>query len=406
MALADIFQGIQGVTNGASSLAAPKPGLFDRILTNLQNVSPEAWQSLASGLAQKGTFAQGLAGGLSGMHQTIEKARKQASLSSALEGAIGNVAPNKQPFIKALAENYPDALVGPLAQSIFKPDQQGPFQGESVPGQALNLVVRGQKDPTFRATPEYEAAWQQLYGKPTLTPGPTGELVPVMIAPPQGFIPPGATSAPPAGAPRTPTVGAPLPGTGTPPNNEQVLSQGFANRMSAADKVLTDPKISTSVADPMNRMGNAILGNYGVSSNFQQGDQAQRDFVNAILRRESGAAISQSEFENAAQQYFPQPGDGKEVLQQKAAARQRAIENMKLGARPGSMAPNAAPAAPPQGDPGQLGPAATPAGGGTPVPLPARGQPLQKGQLYQGAKGPVVYLGTDAQGQNMWQAAQ
>jgi len=45
--------------------------------------------------------------------------------------------------------------------------------------------------------------------------------------------------------------------------------------------------------------------------------QAQRSFINATLRRESGAAIAQSEFDNAEAQYFPQVNDPPELLAQK-----------------------------------------------------------------------------------------
>tara|TARA_R100001530_G_scaffold34938_1_gene27299 strand:+ start:2308 stop:2460 length:153 start_codon:yes stop_codon:yes gene_type:complete len=50
-----------------------------------------------------------------------------------------------------------------------------------------------------------------------------------------------------------------------------------------------------------------------MSPNFLKGDvvrqqkQTERDFVNAVLRRESGAAISGSEFRTARKQYLPQP---------------------------------------------------------------------------------------------------
>jgi len=60
----------------------------------------------------------------------------------------------------------------------------------------------------------------------------------------------------------------------------------------------------------------------------QQVEQAQRDFVNAVLRRESGAVIAESEFENAKKQYFPQVGDSDQVKAQKAQNRQRAVQLM------------------------------------------------------------------------------
>lgn len=56
-------------------------------------------------------------------------------------------------------------------------------------------------------------------------------------------------------------------------------------------------------------------------SDFQKLDQAKRDFINATLRRESGAVISPEEFANGEIQYFPQPGDSPEVIKQKAQSR-------------------------------------------------------------------------------------
>lgn len=43
------------------------------------------------------------------------------------------------------------------------------------------------------------------------------------------------------------------------------------------------------------------------SDDRQQFEQAQRNFINSVLRQESGAAIADSEFENAKKQYFPMP---------------------------------------------------------------------------------------------------
>lgn len=68
--------------------------------------------------------------------------------------------------------------------------------------------------------------------------------------------------------------------------------------------------------------------NVAQSADRQKVIQAQRDFINAVLRRESGAVISESEFVNARQQYFPQPGDTDEVIRQKAANRLTAIHGI------------------------------------------------------------------------------
>lgn len=78
--------------------------------------------------------------------------------------------------------------------------------------------------------------------------------------------------------------------------------------------------------------GNPLFPNVLKSSENQQQDQAQRNFINAVLRRESGAAISPGEFDNAAKQYFPQPGDKPAVLAQKKQNMQSAVAGLKAAA--------------------------------------------------------------------------
>jgi|GEM_PF-5999867 len=62
--------------------------------------------------------------------------------------------------------------------------------------------------------------------------------------------------------------------------------------------------------------------------------QAERNFVNAVLRRESGAAIADHEFSSAEEQYFERPGDTEDIKKIKAANRQQAIEGLRVGAGP------------------------------------------------------------------------
>ena len=77
-----------------------------------------------------------------------------------------------------------------------------------------------------------------------------------------------------------------------------------------------------------------ILG--GPNESQQATDQARRNFVTAILRKESGASISPSEFYNESQKYFPQPGDSDAVIMQKQHARDTAIKALEVQAGPGS----------------------------------------------------------------------
>lgn len=73
--------------------------------------------------------------------------------------------------------------------------------------------------------------------------------------------------------------------------------------------------------DEMN-VGGTITGQF-VGEEFKKFDQAKRNFINASLRRESGAVISPQEFENATLQYFPVPGDSTAVLDQKKQNREQ-----------------------------------------------------------------------------------
>ena len=75
-----------------------------------------------------------------------------------------------------------------------------------------------------------------------------------------------------------------------------------------------------------------VLGNYAVDPEIQRYQQAQRNFISAVLRKESGAAISPAEFENEAKKYFPQPGDSPEVIRQKAEARKTGIQVLEIQA--------------------------------------------------------------------------
>lgn len=68
------------------------------------------------------------------------------------------------------------------------------------------------------------------------------------------------------------------------------------------------------------------------SAQFQQYDQAARNFINGVLRPESGAAISESEFQNARSQYLPLPGDTPGTIALKERNRQVVIQGMKQAA--------------------------------------------------------------------------
>ena len=118
----------------------------------------------------------------------------------------------------------------------------------------------------------------------------------------------------------------------------------FASRADAADRLATEAlkKASVSGAGINEALGSipivggipAAMQRYTLSDDTQKYQQAKRDFINAVLRKESGAVIGKDEFDSADKQYFPQVNDSAGAIEQKAEARRRAVEGIKVGAGP------------------------------------------------------------------------
>ncbi|MCH7680682.1 hypothetical protein IID10_15170, partial [candidate division KSB1 bacterium] len=70
-------------------------------------------------------------------------------------------------------------------------------------------------------------------------------------------------------------------------------------------------------------------GNIALSDDQQQYIQAKEDIITAVLRKESGALISDEEFAKEDKKLFPQFGDKAGVLKQKSTSRQRAFESLR-----------------------------------------------------------------------------
>lgn len=115
-------------------------------------------------------------------------------------------------------------------------------------------------------------------------------------------------------------------------NEGQLASSVFANRVGSANEVLATLE-GTEGFDPTS-LQTAFFeaipgGNIALSENEQRFAQAKRDFITAVLRKESGAAIGKDEFINEDKKFFPQVGDKPAVLKQKALGRKRAFDNLK-----------------------------------------------------------------------------
>jgi hypothetical protein len=159
----------------------------------------------------------------------------------------------------------------------------------------------------------------------------------------------------------TPVIGQggqPLMGGGKPLTETQGNAVSFGARAVEANRIATDlEKQGVTNTGVIRTVTGGVLGGapiigdkleQNVRSTFnvlptylggpnpqqQQNDQARRDFVSAVLRKESGAAISASEYANEEKKYFPQLGDSEAVIKQKQNSRIKAIEGLKSQAGP------------------------------------------------------------------------
>jgi hypothetical protein len=115
-----------------------------------------------------------------------------------------------------------------------------------------------------------------------------------------------------------------------PQTAEQTKAAGFYDRGKPANDILNSDKVANYISG----LGtfafylNQHSPNFMKPGDFQAFEQARRQFTEAYLRRDSGAAISATEYENADKTYFPQPGDTKETVAQKKIARQTVLDSL------------------------------------------------------------------------------
>lgn len=148
--------------------------------------------------------------------------------------------------------------------------------------------------------------------------------------------------------------GAPLGNKDKPLTEGQGKASAFGMRAREAanilDSVGQDGKVQPGMIKrmyesvPIVGEGLGTMTNWTQSEAQQKVEQAQRDFINAVLRLESGATIQEAEFNNAKKQYFPQPGDSPGLIAQKKKNRETEIAGLGVMAGPGAKNIPAAPA--------------------------------------------------------------
>ena len=134
-----------------------------------------------------------------------------------------------------------------------------------------------------------------------------------------------------------PITGGPADPTTKQLNEAEAKGSKFAADAAAANEVLnkyddlpiTELSIKQGVEDlPMVGQALGAAVNTQLSGGQQIVDQAQRQFITAVLRQDSQGTIRPDEFDAYRKIYFPQYGDNKDVKEYKRKARALAVKSL------------------------------------------------------------------------------
>jgi len=139
--------------------------------------------------------------------------------------------------------------------------------------------------------------------------------------------------------------GTPFQGKAQALNESQSNATAFGMRMKESDAILeklakqgvlrgANIESTPFIGQSLGKVLPSFMG--GTSSVQQQVNQAKENFITAVLRKESGATIQDSEFAREDRKYFPQVNDSDAVIKQKANARKLAIKAIEIQAGPGA----------------------------------------------------------------------
>lgn len=254
----------------AAQKAQFRLGLRDRVLAALSGLS-----AVQPGAGFGGSFLQALGGSA-----RATWAAKQAAMNYAQRQADQEIARQNAETQRLLAEAHAKA----------KPEKPAP-----PPKPEKLVTIAGPNGPIY--VRESDAIGKAPYVKPEK---------------------PAAVKAPKPTPPPKPSSG------------QERTALSYYNRMKDAESTIQNLEPIIAKQSPLNQIRLQSAPNYLQSSNQQVYRQAQRAFTEARLRKESGAAIPQQEYDNDARTYFAQPGDKPAVVERKRKARAAVLEGLKF----------------------------------------------------------------------------
>lgn len=114
-------------------------------------------------------------------------------------------------------------------------------------------------------------------------------------------------------------------------NEQQGKDIGFFNRGSDAEIDLREREDALLDWRSKNLGAVPYVGNYMKSPEFRQAEVPARNFLAAILRKDTGAAVTPQEFELYGSMFLPVPGDDQETMRLKRKARAVALRSIQAG---------------------------------------------------------------------------
>lgn len=267
-------------------------------------------------------------------------AAEAAQVEDAIKGAMMAETPQQfdammeqlgQPELKGQFANR-EALAAqylPMAEVLKMRAGQADDPLQAIELEKAQLELDQMRNPTpkpgFRVATPSEAA---TYGAGGGQIGPDGRFYPAKEG--DGMVVYG-----PDGQPIVSTGGA----TPKPFTEAQGKDVVFATRakgaLAALDPVageLTDRVSRAAEYDPTGFARGAVQ-----SDKFQLAKNAGDEFLQALLRKDSGAAITAGEQALYGTTYLPQPGDNAALIEQKKTARQRAVAAIEAGMSPSQI---------------------------------------------------------------------
>lgn len=116
------------------------------------------------------------------------------------------------------------------------------------------------------------------------------------------------------------------------PKDNEFKAGGFARRARMAERDLGE--LRTDVGTDVTDIFSDYVPDMFKGEEKKLYEQAKNNFISAVLRKESGAAISDEEYARENAKYYPSVNDGPDVIKQKARAREQAMQNLEAeGAR-------------------------------------------------------------------------